>query len=185
MYAYCLMGNHVYLLIREGENVTSGEIMRDIGSAFVYCYNIKYERTGHLFQDRFKSEAVESDDYLLTAFRYILMNPVKAGLCTKAEQYPYSSAGEYLNGAEGITDTELLKSILSNEAMREYIYRSNKDQCMEMEETIRKRVKDETAEQMIRHELGGINPTVGKAKSKTDTECCDKKAASGGVQYAS
>ncbi len=181
LYAYCLMGNHVHLLIREGESVSTGEIMRHIESAFVYWYNIKYERSGHLFQDRFKSEAVESDAYLLTVFRYILMNPVKAGLCTRAEQYPYSSAGEYLNAAEGITDTELLKSMLNNETMREYIYRSNEDQCMEMNETIRKRVTDEAAEQMIRHELGGTHPTLGKARERQTLNTAINKLVQGGV----
>ena len=82
LHAYCLMGNHVHLLLQEGENKTTGEIIRHIGSAYVYWYNLKYERTGHLFQDRFKSEPVESESYLLTVFRYILMNPVKAGICT-------------------------------------------------------------------------------------------------------
>ena len=166
LYAYCLMGNHVHLLIREGDSASTAEIMRHIEGAYVYWYNIKYERSGHLFQDRFKSEAVESDAYLLTVFRYILMNPVKAGLCARAEDYPYSSAAEYLNGAEGITDTEWLQSMLSDEAMREFITRNNEDRCMEMDETVRKRVTDEAAEQMIRQELGGIHPTVGKARER-------------------
>lgn len=164
--AYCLMGNHVHLLLQEGENKTTGEIIRHIGSAYVYWYNLKYERTGHLFQDRFKSEPVESESYLLTVFRYILMNPVKAGICTRAEQYPYNSAKEYFYGTEGITDTSLIKSLLNQEAMKEYIYQSNEDQCIEMEDTVRKRVTDEAAEQLIRSELGGVHPTVGKAKER-------------------
>lgn len=166
LHAYCLMGNHVHLLLQEGENETTGEIIRHIGSAYVYWYNLKYERTGHLFQDRFKSEPVESESYLLTVFRYILMNPVKAGICTRAEQYPYSSAKEYFYGTEGITDTSLIKSLLNQEAMKEYIYQSNEDQCIEMEDTVRKRVTDEAAEQLIRSELGGAHPTVGKAKER-------------------
>ncbi len=50
--------------------------------------------------------------YLLTVFRYILMNPVKAGLCQKAEEYPHSSAREYLLGVKGITDTEWIGEII-------------------------------------------------------------------------
>ena len=73
------MGNHVHLLIQEGNETTLGDVFRHIGSAFVYWYNIKYERVGHLFQDRYKSEPVEDEAYLLTVFRYILMNPVKVG----------------------------------------------------------------------------------------------------------
>ena len=181
LYAYCLMGNHVHLLIQEGESASIGEIIQHIGSAYVYWYNIKYERSGHLFQDRFRSEPVENETYLLTVFRYILMNPVKAGLCTSVEQYPYSSAGEYLNGTKGITDTALLKSMMSDEVMREYIYQANEDKCIEMIETIRKRVSDETAEQMILRELGGIHPIVGKANERQTLNNAIKKLLQDGV----
>ena len=181
LYAYCLMGNHVHLLMQEGENVLVGDIIRRIGSAFVYWYNIKYERTGHLFQDRFKSEPVETEAYLLTVFRYILMNPVKAGLCTKVEEYLYSSAEEYIKGTKGITDTELLKSMMDKEAMLEYIYQSNEDHCIEMEGPIRKRVTDEAAEQLIRNELGGTHPTVGKAKERQTLNEAIKRLIQAGI----
>ena len=92
LYAYCLMGNHVHLLIGEGKERLSG-IFKRIGSSFVYRYNLKYERSGHLFQDRFKSEPVESDRYFMTVLRYILQNPVAAGLCSTPSEYQYSSAG--------------------------------------------------------------------------------------------
>ena len=109
------------------------------------------------------------------------MNPVKAGLCTSVEQYPYSSAGEYLNGTKGITDTALLKSMMSDEVMREYIYQANEDKCIEMIETIRKRVSDETAEQMILRELGGIHPIVGKANERQTLNNAIKKLLQDGV----
>lgn len=166
LYAYCLMGNHIHLLIREGNEVSTGDIFRHIGSAFVYWYNIKYERVGHLFQDRYKSEPVEDESYLLTVFRYILMNPVKAGLCGKAEEYPYSSAGEYLKGINGITDTSYIKGMYNEKNLKEYIYQKNEDQCMEMDETNRKRVTDEEARQLISKELGGVIPAIGKAKER-------------------
>lgn len=181
LHAYCLMGNHVHLLIQEGKSGSIGESIRHIGSAFVYWYNIKYERSGHLFQDRYKSEPVESEAYLLTVFRYILMNPVKAGLCTRVEEYPYSSAREYLDGKEGITDTELLKNMLNNDVMREYIYRSNEDQCLEVNDTFRKRVTDEAAEEMIRRELGGTHPAVGKASERQTLNAAIKKLYQDGV----
>lgn len=166
IYAYCLMGNHIHLLIREGNEVTTGDIFRHIGSAFVYWYNIKYERVGHLFQDRYKSEPVEDETYLLTVFRYILNNPVKAGLCGKAEEYPYSSAGEYLKGINGITDTSYIKGMYNEKNLKEYIYQKNEDQCMEMDETNRKRVTDEEARQLISKELGGAIPAIGKTKER-------------------
>jgi len=166
IYAYCLMGNHVHLLIREGDRTSTGDIFRHIGSAFVYWYNIKYERVGHLFQDRYKSEPVEDEAYLLTVFRYILMNPVKAGLCGRPEQYPYSSAEEYLDGKDGITDTALIRGILGEESIKEFVCRENDDLCMDMDETPRKRVTDEEARKMIDREFGSVMPAAGKAKER-------------------
>ena len=168
LYAYCLMGNHVHLLLKECGEVPVGGIFRHIGSSYVYWYNLKYERTGHLFQDRFRSEPVEDDGYLLTVFRYILLNPVKAGLCSQAEQYKYSSAGEYLNGKKGITDTAFIRETLGSWDIRELLSQpDDDDQCMEMEEkTARTRVTDETAEEMIRKDLGGLHVKAGKAKER-------------------
>lgn len=90
LYAYCLMGNHVHLLIQEGQEPLS-QIFKRLGVRYVYWYNWKYKRTGHLFQDRFKSEPVEDDTYFLAVLRYVYQNPVKAGLCKKPEEYPWSS----------------------------------------------------------------------------------------------
>ena len=86
--AYCLMGNHVHLLLKEGTEPLE-QVFKRIGGRFVYWYNVKYQRVGHLFQDRFKSEPVDSDAYLLTVIRYIHQNPVKAGLCERPEDYPF------------------------------------------------------------------------------------------------
>ncbi len=80
--AYCLMGNHVHILIKiEKEPIE--QVFKRICGRYVYWYNVKYQRVGHLFQDRFKSEPVEDDAYLMTVIRYIHQNPVKAGLCEK------------------------------------------------------------------------------------------------------
>lgn len=96
LYAYCLMPNHVHLVIREDSQSVS-DIMKRVGSRYVIWYNGKYERVGHLFQDRFKSEKVESDDYLLTVVRYVHQNPVKAKMVGKAGDYRWSSYGAYLS----------------------------------------------------------------------------------------
>lgn len=90
LHAYCLMGNHVHLLLEEGKEPLE-LIFKRIGVRYVYWYNWKYKRTGHLFQDRFKSEPVDDDSYFLMVLRYIYQNPVKAGLCKKPEDYPWSS----------------------------------------------------------------------------------------------
>ena len=92
LFAYCLMGNHVHLLLREGAEGLSS-FMKRVGVRYVLWYNWKYQRTGHLFQDRFRSEAVETDEYFLAALRYIYQNPVKAGLCEDIGGYRWSSYG--------------------------------------------------------------------------------------------
>ena len=90
LYSYCLMGNHLHLLLKAGSEPLSGLIKR-MGIRFAAWYNHKYQRTGHLFQDRFRSEPVENDAYLLAVYRYIALNPVKAGLCSEPEDYPWCS----------------------------------------------------------------------------------------------
>ncbi len=65
--------------------------MKRINISYVYYFNKKYDRIGHLFQDRFKSEGIENDAYLLSAVRYIHNNPVKAGKVQSIEEYKWSS----------------------------------------------------------------------------------------------
>lgn len=95
LYAYCIMGNHVHLLIKEDQEDIALIIKRFL-CRYVFWYNKRHERSGHLFQDRYRSEAVETEAYLFTALRYIHQNPVKAGLCTQIDRYPYSSYNEYV-----------------------------------------------------------------------------------------
>lgn len=95
-YAYCLMSNHVHLLIREREE-SIGETIKRLGVSYSHYYNKKYERTGHLFQDRFKSEPVNNVNYFAILLRYIHQNPLKAGIVKDLGDYPWSSWREYCN----------------------------------------------------------------------------------------
>lgn len=90
IYAYCLMPNHVHLLLSE-KHWHVGDVMKAIASSYVFYYNKKYGRIGHLFQDRFKSEPCNTPEYFFTLFRYIHQNPIKAGLVKLAKEYVYSS----------------------------------------------------------------------------------------------
>ena len=106
LYAYCLMGNHFHLLIKEGEEAID-RIFRRLGASYVHYYNRKYDLHGHLFQDRFQSECVETDAYFLDVFRYICQNPVKAGLCEKPIDYRWLGCAEVTEGnllVDGIAD---------------------------------------------------------------------------------
>jgi REP element-mobilizing transposase RayT len=94
IYAFCLMSNHVHILLL-GEHEKLGRLVQRINSNYVYYFNKKYDRIGHLFHDRFKSEPVENDIYLLEAVRYIHNNPVKAGMVDEASDYRWSSFNCY------------------------------------------------------------------------------------------
>lgn len=114
IHAYCLMSNHVHLLVAEGKEAI-GESMRRIGVSYATCFNRKHGRVGYVFQGRFHSEVVEDDSYFLTVLRYILHNPVKAGLCREINGYPWSSHYEYTGGrgrVPGLVTTDLATGIM-------------------------------------------------------------------------
>lgn len=147
---YCIMTNHVHLLLRENDDNLSS-YMKSVQVSYVSWYNSKYERCGHLFQDRFKSEAVENDAYLLTVIRYIHNNPVKAGIVKKPELYPWSSCANYygveMTALKSI-DTQLVLGIFSKqkekaiEKFREFMNEPQQDQCMEYNEDRRLNEKE-------------------------------------------
>ena len=106
--AYCLMSNHIHLLIKTGEMPMSRIFQRIIPS-FVYWYNKKYERVGNLFQARFLSSPVNNSSQLLTVVRYIHQNPVKAAICNHPGQYQYSSYVNYFSN--DLIDSSFVRSI--------------------------------------------------------------------------
>ena len=110
--AFCLMTNHVHLLINTGEK-NLGEVVKRFAASYASWFNRKYGRCGALFQDRFKSDAIESEAYLLMAVRYIHQNPVKAGICKEAADYKLSSFRQYLGLAEGPADTDDVLAMFS------------------------------------------------------------------------
>ena len=94
LYAYCVMDNHVHIVLKEQKDPIS-IVMKRIGTSYACYFNKKYKRVGHVFQDRFRSETIENDRYLLSVIRYIHNNPVKAGIC-KAHEYKWSSYQLYI-----------------------------------------------------------------------------------------
>ena len=146
IHAYCLMGNHVHLLIKDIENKLD-LILKKIEGSYAYYFNWKYERVGHLFQDRFKSEVIEDDGYYLTVLRYIHQNPVKAGL-GRIEEYKWSSYSEYVSSS-GMTDTGFALNLLGGkEKYIDFMNETNKSNCLEI--TYPNRLTDEKAIVIIR-----------------------------------
>lgn len=106
--AWCLMDNHVHLLLSMPKDDLSN-CMRRVLSAYAQGFNRKHRRSGYLFQDRFMSEPVEDDEYLLTAIRYIHQNPVRAKMAQTCE-YRWSSYGEYC-GTPWISSTDMVMDL--------------------------------------------------------------------------
>ena len=106
--AWCLMENHVHLLIHAPLPDLSAAMRRVCGT-YALRFNAKTGRVGHLFQDRFKSEAVSDDAYLMTVVRYIHENPAKAGVGA-VDAYPWSSYREYV-GAPVLCTTDFVLEV--------------------------------------------------------------------------
>ena len=92
LYAFCLMPNHVHLLIKVEEGSMLQKIMQGLSLSYTLYFNIKYEKVGHLWQDRFKSKVIQTDKYFLECIAYIEANPVRKNLAPTLEAYPWSSS---------------------------------------------------------------------------------------------
>ena len=161
IYAYCLMGNHLHILLKVGSEPLE-QIMCRICGSYVYWYNRKYERIGNLFHDRFKSEPVENDAYFLAVLRYIHQNPVKAGMSRKVAEYQWSSYSEYIN-RQKLIDTEFALKMFSDkkemavERFIQYNNELNADLCLEIEE--KHRLTDAEARKIIKQKYSLENAT--------------------------
>ena len=96
LHDYCLMDNHYHLLIEtQKENLST--FMRIVSANYSQYFNKKYKRSGHLWQDRYKSKYIISDEYLYTLVRYIENNPIEAGITNSIKEYSYTLASQILN----------------------------------------------------------------------------------------
>lgn len=152
MYAYCLMDNHVHLLIHELDDSIS-TIIKRIAARYVYWFNKKYGRCGHLFQGRFKSEAVEDDRYFLTVLRYVHQNPLRAGSAGDMDSCRWTSYKEYLvKGRQPLVDIDMGLNLLSphrEKAVKMYVdfhHEAHNDKCMDYGDFIRLNDKQVRAE---------------------------------------
>jgi len=114
---YCLMSNHVHLLIRPLEEKALSKMMQGITLCYTQYFNRKYRRTGRLWECRYYSTVIDEDRYLRAVCRYIENNPVRVGVVRKAEDYGYSSAKAHLLGAK---DALLKESPFDKTELREY-----------------------------------------------------------------
>ncbi len=108
--AYCLMSNHVHLVLRTGQEDV-GQVVKRLSVRYVGWHNRKYGRVGHLFQDRFKSRPVDDDEYLQTLLRYVWANPVEAGVVEQAQDYRWGSLRLLGRPDTVVDESELLRLI--------------------------------------------------------------------------
>jgi REP element-mobilizing transposase RayT len=174
--AYCLMGNHVHLLLKT-EKEELGQIFRRIGASYVYWYNHKYNRTGHLFQDRYKSEVVETDAYLFAVLRYIHQNPIKAGIVNKLEEYTWSSYAEYLRLTnDQYIDQDFVLNLFDEnrtKAIDDFkVFNETKtdDECLDIRE--KRTISDQEAIKLIKKKYAvGSSSELNHFDGKKRTKC--------------
>ena len=126
IHAFVLMTNHVHLLATPKDKNGIGRMMQALGRRYVQHFNYNYERTGTLWEGRYKSTLVDSEEYLLTVYRYIELNPVRAQMVQHAADYPWSS---YQHNAVGkpivlITPHQAYEQLGLSELSRQAAYRA-------------------------------------------------------------
>ena len=179
IFAYCLMGNHIHLLIQEQKEPIE-QIMKRIATRFVYWYNIKYQRVGHLFQDRFKSEPVENDAYFLTVLRYIHQNPIKASLCKRIEDYEYSSYNEFLETSD-IVDVDFVFNMVSKEYFADFNMETIYENCLDIQDNSKIKVTEEQAKKIFEKLSKCSNVTEFQALNIKLRDRCLKKLKENGL----
>ena len=162
LFGYCLMGNHVHLLIKEGKE-SLDHLFKRVGARYVFWFNRKYKRSGHLFQDRFKSEAVEADPYFLVVLRYIHQNPIKAGLYKSLDKYEWSSYNEYIR-RRGIVDHAFALGMIGEGGFESFMNEKKDDMCLELTEPDDSLSDEELASRL--EEIFGIKAVMVQNEQK-------------------
>ncbi len=166
LHAFCLMTNHVHFLIEPAEE-SLDIVFKRIGTRYVVWYNRKYQRAGHLFQDRFRSENVETDQYYMTVLRYILQNPMKAGMESQPGNYRWSSYLAYEKGNGSVTDTEYADKLFgSRKTLIDFIRQSSDEDAMD-EEQYDWRLRDDQAKEIMKR--------ISQCETAADFQLLDKK----------
>lgn len=125
LHAYVLMTNHVHLLLTPMAEHGVAHLMQDLGRKYVRYINRQHQRTGTLWEGRYKSSLIDSEAYLLTCMRYIELNPVRAGMVQEPGDYPWSSYGCNAHGKTNVlvTPHPLFIGLGMDPATRQRAYR--------------------------------------------------------------
>lgn len=182
--AYAIMNNHVHLVIYD-ENDNLSEIIHKIATKYGLYFNKKYDRVGHVFQNRYKSICVETEGYLKNLIRYVIRNPQKDGICPM-HQYNWSSYREFVY-KENITDVEfILKLFAENRecAINQFLEFCNamedkySDAEFEMENTLNDEQAWDCIERIVKIDLNVFNNCNQKDRDKYIYEISNIKGIS-------
>lgn len=124
LYHYSLMPNHTHMLVKTNKASDFSTFMKKLNLAYFHHYRKNYGWVGHFWQDRFKSQPVGKDEYFIQCGKYIELNPVRAKLVEKPEDYSYSSYRYYINGVNNplLTEDLLYESFGQNTIERQKAY---------------------------------------------------------------
>jgi REP element-mobilizing transposase RayT len=123
IYAYCLMPNHVHLLVESSEHPLA-KFMQGLQQSYSQYFNRKHHKTGHLFEGRYKAIVCQKEEYLLELIRYIHLNAVRAGMVKSAEGYRYCGHHAYLQGraSEIIDPVKVLSMLGGKQGYRRFVH---------------------------------------------------------------
>jgi len=161
IHAYALMSNHVHLLAREKTREDIVLSMRKLLGPYANWFNRKYHRSGALIANRYRSECVEDEVYLLQLVRYIHQNPVLSGAAKRITDYRWSSYREYVGSTAGLVDTGFVLGIFSDNpkrALSEFTAFHEIQETKDLSNPERKRQTEEEVFEGISSLLDGMKP---------------------------
>lgn len=176
IYAYCLMDNHVHLMIKDNQEQIN-KIMQSIAISYAIYFNKRYDRIGHLFSNRYNSRAVENQYYLLNLQRYIHQNPEKAGI-EKTNRYKWSSYNDYVKGSKFV-ETKFILNMLSDnykDAIKQFKIMNLKQVVLDnvqdvLEYEMQTRIGDKELRRLIELKIGKENlQNINKYNTKLRNE---------------
>ena len=163
-HAWCLMDNHIHLLVRDDRQVLS-QAMHDIGLVFAQHYNAANEHVGTVFQGRFTSFPIETERNLLAVFRYIHNNPIRAGISSGLD-YPWSSFNDFIGGGSFTTTGFFLEMLGGPEGLRVFCSYYEESEIKEIDRITSGRLTDTEAIEVAKQLLGIESPAMIESSNR-------------------
>jgi len=174
VHAYCLMSNHAHLLVHEKMPGDISLAMSKLLGPYANWFNGKYQRSGALIANRYRSECIEDDKYLLALVRYIHQNPLVAGAVNHIDEYRWSSYSDYSTGRPSFTETAFVLAAFASEskaAVEEFIAFHRTAEISDFSQSDKVKRTEEEIRKGILCALGHLGPSAvaGLAKQERDT----------------